>query len=1271
MIGLCLFYLLFSYLGVNPLAKKLVPWIAEKQLNSKASVGHVAFDPFRLKTTVDQFKLSDKNNVPLASFDQLTVDFEASGFFSRAWKFKEISLTSPKGVVAISHGGKLNWADLIAKLNEDKSKPSNTIPRVVIKDFSIKNGNFQYADNNRPTAFKAELSPIDFKLDDFSTLPKDRGEYLFLAKFAEHGGSLKWKGEVAVNPVVSNGTLAINHIKIAKIFQSIKGVQLPFKATGGDVGANFSYNFSLAKDQPKVTLKGLELNINQLAANLQNHDIQNAGNFHLAKVKLTAPRLDFSMQNQAKLNVQNINLALNGLAANFGQDNATLKQTALSINHAAATLPKLSYSKQTQLQFEQLNIKLAEINLQNNKDSLFSLPQLDINNVALDLAKNHASIAQVSLTKGLVNAKRDQSGQLNWQTAFVSNETAPSKQPVQNNTNDKTPFTLDIADVALKNWQIAMQDQSFIHPLQFNVADVNVNFAVNNPQGDWAVSHLQSQLNALTLKSTLKPMPVASLAKVELNLSEILLDKQKVDIQSILLSGLKTDIFKTANAPMNWQQILETRATPLQKATQTNIKASAKPSQPEWAINLKKLALDNSQLHIEDHSLTQAVVLDVEKLAVEVNDASLDLARALPIKASFAVKQGGQFSTQGKLTPMPLKVDADLKLTALSFKPFAPNLNQFALLKLNNGSGNLHGKLHLKNEKSLALTLKGGFSVDKLNLIEEANDAPFLAWNKLSSDSLDLSLAPNRLHISTLTIDNPIGKFIINEDKTTNISKILRSTAKDNTNTNKLTPNNAIESATKSVQAPEHVTKLETAQTSNSATSTEMAQAGLISASAPSTQNISAEAAKAIDTSPIAFPVTIETVRINNAGLEFADLSLTPQFGTQIHTLNGVVNSVSTNPNTTAQVELEGKVDDYGAARIQGTVKPFKVTDFTDLKLSFTNLEMNRLTPYSGKFAGRRIDSGKLSVDLEYKIKQRQLTGDNKFVIHKIKLGEKVDSKEAANLPLDLAIAILEDSDGVIDLDLPITGSLDDPKYSYGSIVWQAIKNVLGKIVTAPFRALGKLFGGNGDKLEAITFETGKATLSPPELEKLKAVATALSKRQGLALGIVPGFDKALDTRAIQESTLRQQVAEEMGLKLTEGQQAGPIDLNNPKVQKAIDTLYDNLTKKGLFKRLVSKLEKPKAGHFEEAQEKLTTSIEVKDADLQALAKARGVAIQKQLVELGIAMERAQMAKVEAGKADEKEKTVNTRLTLDIKKANNQAVDTTKTDPKSEEKTTQ
>ena len=1288
-IGLCLFYLLFSYFAINPLAKKLVPWFAQNQLAGKASVGRVDFDPLRLITTVENFSLTQQNGAPLASFDKLVIDLEASGLFDFAWKLKEISLTAPKGLVSISAQGQLNWADLLNKLNNnDKTPPSKSIPRLLIEHINIKNGQLRYVDNNRPTAFSAELSPLDFELDGFSTLPKDRGDYLIAAKLADQGGTLKWKGDMGVNPVASKGVVAIESIKLAKVMQIVKGVELPFKPSSGEIGANFAYDFSLVKDQPKVALSNITFNIHQLAGSLNND-----GELSLLNAKLTAPRLDFGMQNKAELHLQNISIDLNELHTKIGLDTANLKKanahfprldfieneantlsmqdisinldglsarksngTALAISNINLTLPKLNLT-QTQNAFEHLTIGLTEINVNKDQVPLLSLPQLAVNNIALDLTSKHASIEQIVLTKGELNANRNKAGQLNWQTAFESAETEPTSQLVDTNTttSETTPFSVDIAEIALKNWRVSLQDQSFVHPMQVNIADVNVNLAVTSPQGAWAVSKLQTQLNTVTVKSSLQPAPLASLAKIQLNQGEIALKQQKVDVQSILISGFKTEIIKAANATANWQQALEMQTLTPQK----NIKAETKlAKQSDWAVSLKKLALDNSQLHIEDRSFKQAVILDIDKLAFEANNASLDLSKPLPIKASFSVKQGGQFNTQGKLTPAPLKADIDLKLAAFSFKPFAPYLNQFALLKLNDGAGNVAGKLHFKQDKALALTFNGGFSVDKLALVEEETAAPFLAWDKLASDSLELSLAPNRLHMATLNITQPVGKFIINADKTTNIAHILRSpsnTATTVSSTTKPTANLAT--------TPTQASQANAAQATNTAatSNTEMAQAVLTGASGATSDKVADAAPLAAANTTEAFPVSIETVRINNAALEFADLSLTPQFGTQIHTLSGVVNGVSTNPTATAQVELDGKVDEYGAASVRGSLQPFNVTNFTDIKLSFVNVEMNRLTPYSGKFAGRRIDTGKLSVDLEYKIKQRQLAGENKFVIHKLKLGEKIDSKEAADLPLDLAIAILEDSDGVIDLDLPISGSLDDPKFSYGSIVWKAIKNVLGKIVTSPFRALGKLLGGAGDKLEAITFEAGKATVSPPELEKLKAVSTALTKRQGLALGIVPSYNVASDTRAIQENTLRRQVAEEMGLKLNDGQQAGPIDLSNPKVQKAIDALYDTLTQKGLLKRLAAKLEKPKAGHFEEAQEKLTTSIVVKEIDLQALAKARGEAIQKQLVESGIAVERVKVEKAEVIKADSKEKTVNSRLTLDVKGAKGAAAEGDKT----------
>ncbi|ADI30333.1 DUF748 domain-containing protein [Methylotenera versatilis] len=1180
--GLFIFYCLFGYFAVNPLAKKLVPWIAEKKLASIGSVGKVTFDPLRLKATVENFKLTEKSGAPLAGFAKLVVDFEASGIFKRAWKFKEISLVDPQALIAISPQGKLNWADLIAKLNEDKTPPDDTIPRLIIQQLSVKLGNIDYVDASRATPLKAAITPLDFELGQFSTLPQDRGNYLIAANFPEQGGTLKWKGNIGVNPVASKGFVALDGVKIAKLMNIAKGVYLPLTVSQGDAQTSFEYNFSLPNNKPKLVLNNVALNLNSVVGDAPNAKVS------LKQANLTIPRLDFVMNNAP------------------------------------------------QLQFQDLNMKFSGFEINSGSQSLLVLPQVAVNHVSMDLAARNAKVGQVLLPQGSVSAVMGKTGTVNWQQAFAAptNESEPAKaastQPslakTANTTEVEAPFTLEIADVQLQHWKLAYLDQTFLNPLQTNVADFNLSLALAMPKGEIAITQIQSKAIGISAKSTANKQ-VASLDNVQLSDGEVLIAEQKVSIPSVIFSGLKTQIIKETNKPLNWQTILAPATSSV-----NNTVANKTSNKADWAVSLKKVALENASFHIEDRSLTSPVVMDVEKINAEMRDSSLDLKKALPIKVDFKVKQGGQFSTQGKLTPLPFAANLDVKLNQLSLIPFAPYINQFALLTLNQGAADLTGKLAVKNSKALALSFNGGFDVNHLNVVEEISGAPFLSWERLGSRSLQVSLAPNRLQMAELQIVKPVGKFIINQDKSMNVTKFLRNQPA----TVPVAPTKVVAVAAEHKALPASNGMLDGAKS-------------LIASKAKTADDKSfAPPPLTASTQEEAFPVNIETVRIDNAALEFADLSLVPQFGTNIHSLTGVINGVSTNAASTAQVELDGRVDDYGAARIRGSLQPFNVTNFTDLKLSFTNIEMNRLTPYSGKFAGRRIDSGKLSVDLEYKIKQRQLAGENKFVINKLKLGEKIKSADAADLPLDLAIAILEDSDGVIDLELPITGSLDDPQFSYGSIVWKAIRNVLGKIVTAPFRALGKLFGGSGDKLEAITFEAGGAVLSPPELEKIKMVSTALAKRQGLALGIVPAYDEALDIPAIQEHTVRSKVAEEMGLTLAEGQAAGPIDLNNAKAQKAIDNLYDTLTKKSLLKKLASKLEKPKEGHYEETVQKLTASIQVTDTDLQALAKSRGEAIQKALLAAGVSADRIHIDAPEKHKGDGNAKDINTRLTLDV-----------------------
>jgi len=352
--------------------------------------------------------------------------------------------------------------------------------------------------------------------------------------------------------------------------------------------------------------------------------------------------------------------------------------------------------------------------------------------------------------------------------------------------------------------------------------------------------------------------------------------------------------------------------------------------------------------------------------------------------------------------------------------------------------------------------------------------------------------------------------------------------------------------------------------------------------------------------------------------------------------------------------------------------------------VQFRNVEMTNLTPYTAHFAGRKIDSGKLSLDLQYKIKQRQLEGENQVVMDKLTLGERIESPTATDLPLDLAIAILQDSDGRIDLGLPVAGSLDDPQFSYGSIVWKAITNVLKKIVTAPFRALGALFGGGGEQLGNIVFEAGAPQLTPPEREKVTKLAEAMAKRPGLVLA-VGGVHVEADRVALQDLQLRRAVLAKAGQPVPKEGDPGPVSAQQPKIREALETLYKERVGASDLAALKEGFRNANPGQLEESatgkmmsrlsgllREKKTLGAEevaqLKGADfyavlferlrakenipaerLQALAQARGEGVTELLKKAGVAAERVQLLPPEAGKieGDAKGDDVPLRLSLE------------------------
>ncbi|MDD2368661.1 MAG: DUF748 domain-containing protein [Sulfuricurvum sp.] len=268
------------------------------------------------------------------------------------------------------------------------------------------------------------------------------------------------------------------------------------------------------------------------------------------------------------------------------------------------------------------------------------------------------------------------------------------------------------------------------------------------------------------------------------------------------------------------------------------------------------------------------------------------------------------------------------------------------------------------------------------------------------------------------------------------------------------------------------------------------------------------------------FGLDIVKLVLRDSSANFSDMSLPLPFKTYIHDLEGSVLGISTTKDVTTFVKLRGGVDQYGLAKIDGQINTAAPKKYTDIKVAFDNLELKSYTPYSLEFLGYKIDGGKLFLNLGYKIDQGQMNGDNKVVIKQIELG--AEKEGGSPWPMRLVVALLEDSEGIIDVNLPVEGDVNKPDFKYGSVVWQVIKNLFTKAVTSPFRLLSSMLGIENDKLSSIDFEGGSSVLQPPQIEKLDQIAAMLEKRPKLSLNIYGGWDAVSDTHALKAKKLVQ-----------------------------------------------------------------------------------------------------------------------------------------------------
>ena len=496
----------------------------------------------------------------------------------------------------------------------------------------------------------------------------------------------------------------------------------------------------------------------------------------------------------------------------------------------------------------------------------------------------------------------------------------------------------------------------------------------------------------------------------------------------------------------------------------------ATPASDPWRVSLGQFAVNRLALNLEDRTLEPAANIGWRSLNVDIRDISNEPSAAFPTAIRLESLDGGSISVDGELIVLPEpSFDFDLAIDALELRSADPYIKSLVDVHLESGALIVDAQLHSSGDEPLRVT--GDIEIVDFLLTESDQDTRLGSWASLLAENLVYTAAGNALEISEVRFTEPYGDILIAEDGSINLGRVRK--------------------------GDEVESEAEPGETGADPESGETATA-----------------------------VTIGRVVVNDAAADFADLSLPLPFNAKIAALNGEISTIATTSSEPSTVKMEGSVDEFGQVQVSGTVTPLDPALNTDVRVAFENVDMPKFSAYSIPFAGQEISSGRLDLDLGYAIKDGALVGENRVVLRDFELGDKVEHPGAMSLPLGLAVALLKDPSGKIDLDVPVRGDVNDPEFKYGAVVRKALVNLLTKIVTSPFALLGNLVGAEADELEYIVFEPGRPDLSPPEMEKAGKIAEALGLRPQLVLQIGGVYASGEDAAALKAAKIDQAIEE-------------------------------------------------------------------------------------------------------------------------------------------------
>lgn len=548
------------------------------------------------------------------------------------------------------------------------------------------------------------------------------------------------------------------------------------------------------------------------------------------------------------------------------------------------------------------------------------------------------------------------------------------------------------------------------------------------------------------------------------------LTRRTADVGVVTVEGLDLAVERNADGVIDW-------LAPWQQANGEADNADAPQDDSgsaafQWSVD--GVEMTGSRILWRDLQPDAPVELAATELSLALGALSDELEEPVDYRLQGALTEGGSLGVQGQLTLQPFTLEAGLNAATIDLAVFGPYIRQLANLEIRSARLTLDGNLDLDGQQApLTGTFNGTGEITGLDVSLPDSDEPLVNWQTLRLAPVAYNVHPARLEIGTVTLSEPSVNVVRGDDGLHNLERIIR--------------------ASDDSEAPEG----------------------------------------GEDSGEQEFIFRIEQFLLENGEVSYTDRAIEPVFTTRVNSLAGSVSGLTNVSPQQGEVQVRGLINDQSELTLNGSLGTLGTDDVSTLTLGLQGASLPNLSPYFGRYLGYGVDSGKLDVNMDYEITGSRIEATNLIVMDRLELGQPVTSDQAVNVPVRLGLALLRDGDGVIEINVPVSGDLDDPEFSVGKVAMRAFVNILSKAATSPFSVLGsvaELAGLSGEQLSEVRFVAGKTELADGERDKLDALAGALKKRPALLLNIRGGVAPDADGLAL----LRQRLAEQRGGSLSD-----------------------------------------------------------------------------------------------------------------------------------------